>query len=192
MGERCYLHCGVRPDHAERLEAIVEGVLQPAHNDCGLFKVLICEEFSDGEVLEMAAREGLVFYGYSTPGGDYPASQFSSNGDGELYCVPGLWRDGSGYEPVIVVSQTGGIVPSEIANVRTCLAVYRQVRAMAFPEEEESYDFGDMLEARLDCIDNDAIIDEMGLNDPEVMGMLLDYIRIKRRKADEGNVSEQS
>jgi hypothetical protein len=52
-------------------------------------------------------------------------------------------------------------------------------------EKEESFDFVEMLEARLDCLANETIIDEMALYDPEQMDLLLTYLRGKMAREEE-------
>lgn len=135
-----------------------------------------CNAALEDERME-AARQGHAFFGWHFAGDDYPAALFASNGDGELYQVlamnPG---GGGGVEPAVLVDLNGNL--KDLEGARTALAVYRYVREMAVLEKDKDMDFGERLESKLDCLDNEAVINELDLHDTENVSLLLDYIRV--------------
>jgi len=181
MGDRCYLQCGVAPECVKDMEDIVELIPQPGLAECGKFMTMTDDQANYGsyEDLENAAKVGLIFYGYNSHGDEYSARKFASDGDGELYFVKCLEEEEGTLSPVVGVGPSGEADPEFLHNVRKCLGVYNRVKALAFPSEEEG-NFGVMLEARLDCLDNDTVMQEMALYDLDNVGMLLDYIRLKK------------
>jgi hypothetical protein len=127
-----------------------------------------------------AANKGMKFFGYhgSVPGA-YPAAIFASWGDGILYQAVHL--DDDRMSPVVhLLESTLDVDQEELNCVKEAYSVYLNILEEALgPRKDKDMDFGEQLEARLDCLDNETIIREMGFHDTENVDLLLDYIRVK-------------
>jgi hypothetical protein len=125
-----------------------------------------------------AAAKGIMFFGYHWACDDHPAAVFCSTGDGELYSWLGMKVYDGTIRPVSVWTLDKDKLESYAEPHNDVIDAFQEVYKAAWEEpKEEDFSFEGMLEARLDCLDNKTIIEEMGLYDPEVVSQLLDYLR---------------
>ena len=137
-----------------------------------------CNYGDHGALVECAAVP-LRFYGYHGPGSGYPASVFASNGDGTLYLTRGI-QDSAGFvEPVVTMDiPTASPSADELDDVTAVVEIYAALveEARGGSVKLDQPAFNRFLEARLDALNNFAIVAEMG-HDAAIVCQLLDYIR---------------
>ena len=179
MGERCYVNIKCPKLQVDQLCDILGAEPEISGNWGDGWQSMSFEEcnYALEEERKDAASKGLVFLGHHGPvQGAYPGALFASNGDGQLYQV--VHMDDDDLTPVVPLTTELSVCTTALKQVRKAYGAYLDLLEEARGHSEP--DFGEMLEARLDCLNNEAIIDELGLHDPEQVGMLLDYIRIKK------------
>lgn len=134
-----------------------------------------------------AAKLGIRFFGYHHACDDHPAAIFCSDGDGELYSWLGMKVYDGFVRPVSVWTLDKDKLEAYAEPHDGLVTVFQELYTAAWapPPDEEELDFGGMLEARLDCLNNETIIREMSFHDTENVDLLLDYIRVLLRKVDD-------
>lgn len=138
------------------------------------------------EACEKAAKDGVDFIAEHGQHYMWPAAWMIGH-QSEYFHLVVPYYEGGGWPTIPVSKSTSGwwLDPHERDAVLKPLEIAEQYAKEAEAEMWSGYippdepDFGEMLEARLDCLNNETIIREMGFHDPENVGLLLDYIRVK-------------